>query len=224
VFTGGSILGINASAGFNLAEVFCYNKAMSTYLYIDGENLRHYLEDVLSLNGLKNDHIDNVKVSPLIDKVLADIKVDKKIFYSAKLHSHPDFLKKSMEIIERQRTLKNYLEENGYEFIISGNVRPFDVGADGRKKVIFKEKGVDVKIAVDMVANTCDRKVSTVILCSSDSDLQPAVKEVRGRGIEVIYLGFEQRPNKGLTFTTNRTILIRNSEVLAEVKVNQKKY
>jgi len=27
-------------------------------------------------------------------------------------------------------------------------------------------------------------------------------------------LGFEVNPNKGLTYTTNRTILIRNSEVL----------
>lgn len=36
----------------------------------------------------------------------------------------------------------------------------------------------------------------------------------RKRGIEVIYLGFEMSPNKGLTFTTNRTILLRNSEVV----------
>gem|GEM_PF-6371518 len=28
------------------------------------------------------------------------------------------------------------------------------------------------------------------------------------------YLGFEFNPNKGLSYTTNRTILIRNSEVL----------
>lgn len=61
----------------------------------------------------------------------------------------------------------------------------------------------------------CDKELKTAILCSSDSDLQPAIAELRKRNIEVIYLGFENQPNKGLTFTTNRTILIRNSEVLA---------
>jgi len=47
-----------------------------------------------------------------------------------------------------------------------------------------------------------------------DSDLQPAIKEVRERGNSVVYLGFESQPNKGITYTTNRTILIRNAEVL----------
>ncbi|KKQ21785.1 MAG: hypothetical protein A3G45_00155 [Candidatus Staskawiczbacteria bacterium RIFCSPLOWO2_12_FULL_37_15] len=56
--------------------------------------------------------------------------------------------------------------------------------------------------------------LKTAIICSSDSDLQPAIMELKNKGIERIYLGFENMPNKGLTFTTNRTILIRNSEVL----------
>ena len=65
-----------------------------------------------------------------------------------------------------------------------------------------------------MIALSCDNKLKTAILASSDSDLQPAVIELKKRKIERIYLGFENMPNKGLSFTTNRTILIRNSEVL----------
>jgi len=37
---------------------------------------------------------------------------------------------------------------------------------------------------------------------------------LKNRGIERIYLGFEIDPNRGLSYTTDRTILIRNSEVL----------
>lgn len=85
---------------------------------------------------------------------------------------------------------------------------------DGKEVVIFKEKGVDVRIAVDLISNACDKKVDTVVLCSSDSDLQPAVKEARNRGLKIIYLGFEINPNKGLMYTTNRSIIIRNSEIL----------
>jgi uncharacterized LabA/DUF88 family protein len=66
-----------------------------------------------------------------------------------------------------------------------------------------------------MVALACDKKVDSIILGSSDSDLQPAIKEVSERGIECIYLGFEMQPNKGITYTTTRTILIRNSEIIA---------
>ena len=71
-----------------------------------------------------------------------------------------------------------------------------------------------MKIAVDMVGLACDNKVKTIILASSDSDLQPAIGEVRRRKVTCIYLGFEAQPNKGLTYTTNRTILMRNVEVL----------
>jgi len=87
-------------------------------------------------------------------------------------------------------------------------------GQNGKSVLVFKEKGVDVKIAVDMVSLACDKKVKEVILGSSDSDLQPAIKEVHDRNTNCVYLGFEVQPNKGLSFTTSRTILIRNSEVL----------
>lgn len=97
-----------------------------------------------------------------------------------------------------------------FEFEMAGHVRGQKIG----NKIIFREKGVDVKIAVDLVSLAGDKKIKTAILCSSDSDLQPAVEEVRGRNVEIIYLGFEQNPNKGLMYTTNRTILLKNAEIL----------
>lgn len=113
----------------------------------------------------------------------------------------------------KQRILKTNLEKQGIEFILAGNVRPQSVKVDGKSKIIFKEKGVDVRIAVDLVSLSCDKAIDIAILCSSDSDLQPAVAEARKRGIEVIYLGFETNLNKGLTYTTNRTVLFRNNEI-----------
>ena len=129
-------------------------------------------------------------------------------------HEYPQTLQKSKKLILKQRIQKTNLEKLGFTFIISGNVRPQKVRTDGKTKIIFKEKGVDVKIAVDLVTEASDEKLKTALLCSSDSDLQPAVKEARKRGLEIIYIGFEIRPNKGLSYTANRTILIRNSEVL----------
>jgi len=96
--------------------------------------------------------------------------------------------------------------------------------SNGKKILVFKEKGVDVKIAVDMVSSSCDKKTKEIILASSDSDLQPAIKEVRARKIMCVYLGFESQPNKGLSYSTNRTILIRNSEVLEFEKIQKTLY
>jgi len=111
---------------------------------------------------------------------------------------------------EEQRRLKTHLEASGFEVVLAGQVRG---QGEGRHKV-FKEKGVDVRIAVDMVAGACDGGASELIVASSDSDLQPAIHEVTKRGVRCVYLGFELNPNKGLTYTTGRAILIRNAEVL----------
>lgn len=78
-----------------------------------------------------------------------------------------------------------------------------------------------MKIGVDMVSLACDKKVKEIILGSSDSDLQPAISELHNRKISCVYLGFEAQPNKGLTYTTSRTLLIRNSEVFEFEKVQK---
>lgn len=180
-------------------------------LFIDGENFLHKLEEILKEKSLGKSitSVADVNLEKLFKSALQDLRPTRKIFYASKIHLYPETKKKSEELIKAQRKLRNSLTKHGFEFIIAGNVRAQKVG----EKVFFKEKGVDVKIAVDMVSLVCDKKLDTAILCSSDSDLQPAVKELRNRGVEVVYLGFEMSPNKGLSYTTSRTILIRNSEV-----------
>jgi uncharacterized LabA/DUF88 family protein len=139
---------------------------------------------------------------------------NRKVFYFARIKEHEDSKKKSKELIEEQRLLKTHLETQGFEVILSGRVRgQMELGRDGKSILIFKEKGVYVKIAVDMVSLSCDKKVREIILASSDSDLQPAIKEVRDRKVNCVYLGFEAQPNKGISYSSNRTILIRNSEL-----------
>jgi len=199
-----------------------------TILYIDGENIRHYLKTVLLNNGIKekNLNLENFNLQKLFKNPLKGIKISQKRYYSAKLRLYPQYkqtLDKSKKLILKQRIQKTSLEKQGFQFVIGGNVRPQKVRMDGKTKIVFREKGVDVQIAIDIATNACDKIVKTAILCSSDSDLQPAVKEARLRKVEVIYLGFETSPNKGLSYTTNRTILIRNSEILDAYKVSTAK-
>lgn len=194
-------------------------------LYIDGENLKFYIKDVFKLASIRKPYsLEKIDYYNLFSSALTGISLNEKRFYSARLREHRGFLTKSRKLIQKQRVLKTHLESQGFEFIIAGNVRKQTVLVNGRRKTIFREKGVDVRIAVDLVTEACDgdSDINSVVLCSSDSDLQPAVSEVKKRGVEVVYLGFEISPNKGLTYTTNRTILLRNSEVIKSYQPKHK--
>lgn len=189
---------------------------MQTILFIDGRNFINKIQDILNFENNKRNqnNFSTFDFSGLFNKVLQGIKIDKKIFYFGKIEKHTKTEKKSIELIENQRALKLHLEKQGFEVILAGRVRGhIEICPKGHEMLIFKEKGVDVRISVDMITFACNNKFKTAIIASSDSDLQPAVKELKNLKIERIYLGFENSPNKGLTFTTNRTILIRNSEI-----------
>lgn len=187
---------------------------MKTVLFVDGENFLHKVKEVLKEKRAIAD-LTRFDFGFLLEKTLMEYKLNERIFYAAKLRAHPDTKNKSKELILFQRYLKTNLEKQGFTFLIAGNVRSQKIG----KKLVFREKGVDVKIAIDMVSKACDKDIDTAILCSSDSDLQPAVEELRKRKVTVIYVGFEINPNKGLTYTTNKTILFRNSEILEACRI-----
>jgi len=189
---------------------------MKTIIFIDGRNFIGKINSVLNPEKEKNREVDFsiYNFAGLLDKVLENISIDKKIFYLGRLTRNNETKEKSIELIQKQRRLKTHLEEQGFEVIYAGRIRGHKENCPmGHEFLSFKEKGVDVKMAVDMIRLTYTKKLKIAIIGSSDSDLQPAIKELENQKIERIYLGFEIFLNKGLTYTTNRTILIRNSEI-----------
>lgn len=188
---------------------------MKTTLFIDGRNFLGKLEDVFQRENRSRPEWAAYNFRGLLDHVLKGITIDDQIFYFAKIKEHPATQEKSQKLILERRLLKAHLEKQGFRVVLSGAVRGnYKKDNRGKEILVFKEKGVDISIAVDMVVGACDMLLKTAVIGSPDSDLQPAVHELNKRGVESIYLGFEIMPNKGLTATTKRTILIRNSEVL----------
>jgi len=193
---------------------------MQTVLLIDGENFKGKMRAVYKELGKEHPVWDEYNFKGLLDKVLEGISIDRKVFYFAKIKEHEQSIEKSKQLIQEQRLLKNHLERQGFEVTLSGRVRgQMENVGKGKIVLVFKEKGVDVKIAVDMVSLSCDKQVKEIILASSDSDLQPAITEIKRREVSCIYVGFEVNPNKGLSYTSKRTILIRNAEVLEFEKI-----
>jgi len=187
---------------------------MSKIIFIDGRNFLRKISFVLDPDKKQNFDFTRYDFNGLLDKVLTGISIDKKIFYLGKLLFHPETKQKSSALIEKQRRLKSHLERQGFEVVIAGRVRGhIEKCPMGHEVLTFKEKGVDVRMAVDMITMASAGDLQLAIIASSDSDLQPAIAELRKNNVECIYLGFAHQSNKGLTFTTNKTILIRDSEV-----------
>lgn len=188
---------------------------MRAVLYVDGNNFLGKLREVFREEHVTEPLWDRYDFESLFKQILGNLNLDEKRIYFARLKEHPETKEKSKTLIEERRRLKNRFEQAGFTVVLSGTVRGHYVrDLDGKSVLVFKEKGVDVGLAVDMVSTACDKNLITAIMASSDSDLQPAIRELTKRGVECIYLGFEIQPNKGLTYTTKRTILIRNSEAL----------
>ena len=64
----------------------------------------------------------------------------------------------------------------------------------GVKEIVFyrtREKGIDVKLATDLIVGAVDDQYDTAVVVSSDGDLIPAIDWIRKRqGKKVEYIGF----------------------------------
>lgn len=78
----------------------------------------------------------------------------------------------------------------------------------------YQEKGVDVQIAVDLCMKAIRGEYDRLVLVSSDTDLIPAIREVKSLGKKVEYVGFDFAPSFALIrCADSRTLLKRENLV-----------
>lgn len=96
----------------------------------------------------------------------------------------------------------------------------------GIKEIVYersREKGIDVKLAIDLIMEAIDGKYDTAILVSSDTDLVPAVNSVKNRfNKKVEYIGFSipendiyeaTKPVKTMIYSTDIQRVLSDSDV-----------
>ncbi len=98
----------------------------------------------------------------------------------------------SQKLFDDQQKLFAHLESGEQKFNV---VRGFIMKTGDR----YFEKGVDVRMAVDVVTGACEDKWDEAILVSSDTDLVPAIVYAQKHGKAVEYVGFEGKPSNELT-------------------------
>jgi|GEM_PF-234200 len=112
-------------------------------------------------------------------------------------------LTKTADLIQNQQKLFEQLRHQQIDI-----VKGYLLERDGK----FFEKGVDVRLAVDIVTMAQLKKFDTAILISSDTDLIPAMQSAQHNKREVVHIGFEHQPSLSLIRYANRSRLITRKE------------
>ena len=114
---------------------------------------------------------------------------------------------KGQKMRQNQVRLFNHLASQKNGFVIE---RGYIMHHDGA----FYEKGVDVKLAVDIVVGAYENLYDVAIVVSSDTDLIPAVQKVKALGKEVEYVGFAHKPSFGMQKHATLSKLLLKDEII----------
>ena len=181
-------------------------KSYKVIVFLDGNNFYYKMKDMTSMK---------TEVVKLLDFKYNDfsqnlIKGDTLIeirYYvgSVKRQAGPD-KQKSEKLYANQQKLIAKLQKQKVAVILGNLIQHPDKS--------FHEKGVDVRLAVEMIRLARENKYDVAYLISSDTDLVPAVEEVHSFNKKVVYVGLSKGQSFGLTKASDNTILLREEDVL----------
>jgi len=201
-------------------------------IFIDGANFHHLVLKKLGIKDLEFSFDEFAEFLANGRKI-----IDKgKRFYTGTVREREGDLR-SKKAMAKQTTLFTILESYNWEIktsklrrrtervLIDDRVINYQqIQNKGIKEIKFirtREKGIDVKIATDLIAGAIDNKYDTAIIVSSDTDLAPALDWVRKRRKKKIeYIGFSipdpngikeknTRPSQGMiTYSDIQRILV----------------
>ncbi len=174
-------------------------KQQRVAVYIDGSNFYKYLKDkeIDFPKDLKFDYSEFVKF------LVGGHQCVSKRYYVGIARDF-DNTKRSKQIVRGQQKFLSHIKNEG--FIIKPGRIMYDKGR-------IREKGTDVKIAVDLVVGAVDNVYDTAILVSSDTDLIPAIRYIKHKGKKLEYVGFSYNPSLGMQKYADLSVLIRLEDI-----------
>ena len=195
-------------------------------ILIDGANFYHL---VLKKLGIEEISFDFDKFATFLANGRTISSRGKRFYIGTVREREGDA--KTKEAMARQTSLFTILKNANWEIKTSKlKTRIEEIPIDSRvadyqklqklgiKKITFerlREKGVDVKLATDLIVGAVDDQYDTAILISSDSDLVPAIDWIRFRKKrKVEYIGFSISDEENPKNSTNPLIsLITKTDI-----------
>lgn len=172
-------------------------------IYFDGSNFYYKLRE------LKLPNITYFNYGKFSKWLARDRDIISKRYYVGAVRAKEDN-EKGQKLRKEQQRLFSHLESLDQKFTIK---RGYLMDNDG----VYHEKGVDVKIAVDLLVGAYENIYDTAILISSDTDLIPVIQKIKHLGKDVEYVGFAHKPSLALQKYADISRLIIKEELDAFV-------
>lgn len=171
-------------------------------IFIDGGNFYHL---VLKKLGSSESNFDFEKFAIFLANGRKMVEMGKRFYIGTVMEKAGD--ERSKEAMSKQTILFTKLKNNHWEIKTSKlRKRLEEIKIDDRvidyKKLLQKgvekiqyerlrEKGIDVKLATDLIVGAIDDKYDVAVVVSSDADIVPAIDWVRNRTHKKVeYIGF----------------------------------
>lgn len=195
-------------------------------IYIDGGNFYHL---VLRKLGSTELDFDFDKFATFLENGRKIVEKGKRFYIGTVFEKEGDL--KSREAMSKQTKLftilsaaqweikTSKLRERTEEIVIDSRVIEFqEIKKFGIEKIHYtrlREKGIDVKLATDLIVGAIDNKYDVAIVVSSDNDIIPAIDWVRKRANKKVeYIGFSIPDEKNDEKSTKPSLtLIRKTDI-----------
>lgn len=174
----------------------------SSILIIDGSNFYHKLKE------LNIPRKASFNYSEFVDFISENTKIQAKYYCIGKIRAK-QLDKKARRMMAKQHSLVTKLQKQGFTI---------QFGYLLKSDKHYHEKGVDVQIATNLLKGAFRKQYSQAYLVSSDSDIIPAIKEIKSLGKKVIYIGFEHQPSFALLKSCTKSHLLTKKDLLPFVK------
>ena len=191
---------------------------------VDGENLRHQIASILIDAGLLPKTHKNNFFKFRLREFLQDILGEKDLeisYYTTKIKQPyfkiPKKLSDSLEAISKEhRRWIAYLSNQNIKIIKAGHLKVRESSTCvhcGKKTLVLQEKGVDVRVATDLLI-LASNKVN-IVLASSDSDIVPALQVSKRLGVEVNYICPANQLNRSVASQVSYVTTFSKKKVVA---------
>lgn len=192
---------------------------MADKLLIDGENFIHGVVGILTKQKTirSRAQLKKINMDVILDGLL-DYKKTRKIYYTTRI-----VLPKKQSLLYSKFESMRLWNKRFIPYLVNQNVELIKAGvlrvakskqchSCGSITELPQEKGVDVKLGVDIVSLA--GKGNTIYVFSSDSDVIPAITEAKNRKANIVYVAFEGGVNEALRKVCSRAVIVSKKKVI----------
>lgn len=173
------------------------------FVFIDGNNFYFKLK-ALSSGTKRRQSLLNFRFGEFARQIAKGHRLVEVRYYIGAIKRQRNS-EKSEKMYADQQRLIGKLQQHRISIIFGQLIRHPDK--------TFHEKGVDVRLAVEMIRFARKNAYDIGYLLSSDTDLVPAVEEVQSFGKKIQYVGIAKGQSFGLTKTADDVRLLRPEDV-----------